>query len=100
METVMNKWTSRTLTAVLLAVLFAVESETAKPGTLVAPQPVASLARELIGDSSFERGCILWEPKTGSHVEYGRIAGVAKSGSPVWGLAQWSSHSPTIVLRV
>ena len=88
----MNKWISPTLPAVLLASFFSVKCETAKPDTLVGPQPEAAHARELIGDPHFERGCLLWEPKTGSHVEYGRIAGVVESGTPVWGLAQWSSR--------
>jgi hypothetical protein len=48
--------------------------------------------RELIGDPHFERGCILYQPKTGRHVKYGVIAGVVKGGKPVWGLAQWSSR--------
>lgn len=48
--------------------------------------------RELIGDPRFERGCVLWEPRAGKHVEYGKLAGVAKSSRPVWGLAQWHSR--------
>lgn len=48
--------------------------------------------RELIRDPHFARGCILYQPKTGQHVEYGVIAGVAKGGKPAWGLAQWSSR--------
>src|SRR5699024_3961924 len=51
-----------------------------------------STSRELIGDPRFERGCVLWDPKPGKHVQYGEIRGVDKSKPPVWGLAQWSSR--------
>ena len=56
------------------------------------PEPGASATRELIRDPHFERGCILYEPKTGRKVEYGAIAGIANREKPVWGLAQWSSR--------
>lgn len=64
----------------------------AAPVLSAAPQPGAPGTRELIRDPHFERGCRLYEPKTGRHVEYGTIAGVAKDAQPVWGLAQWSSR--------
>lgn len=52
----------------------------------------AAPPRELIGDPRFERGCALWDPKPGKHVKYGELPGVAGSGRPTWGLAQWSSR--------
>jgi hypothetical protein len=80
--------------ALLLApsAAYAAESETVKPNIIADSQPGKTVTHELIGDSHFERGCVLWEPKTGSHVEYGMIAGFARSGKPVWRLAQWSSR--------
>ncbi len=57
-----------------------------------AAPPEAASSRELIGDPRFERGCILWEPRPGRHVEYGRLPGEAEGTEPVWGLAQWSSR--------
>lgn len=67
----------------VLIVLLAASSLAAEP---------ASTSRELIGDPRFERGCVLWDPKPGKHVEYGKLASVAESSRPVWGLAQWSSR--------
>lgn len=64
----------------------------ASPVSFADPLPGASATRELIRDPHFERGCSLYEPKTGRHVEYGTIAGVAPGAKPVWGLAQWSSR--------
>jgi len=64
----------------------------ATPGLIAGTEIGEPATRELIRDPHFERGCKLYEPKTGRHVEYGTIAGVAKDGKPVWGLAQWSSR--------
>lgn len=49
---------------------------------------------EVIGDNSFRRGFILWEPKPGKHVKYGGMRGVETNMAPVWGLSQWSSRFP------
>lgn len=62
------------------------------PVLIANAQPVGTATRELIGDPHFERGCILYKPKTGRHVAYGVIGGIAKGGKPEWGLAQWSSR--------
>lgn len=89
----MCKPTTRKLTAPLLAVLlFLIGSEIASSQTTIDSQSNGTVTRELIADNHFEQGCILWEPKTGMHVEYGRIAGVSETSEPVWGLAQWSSR--------
>jgi hypothetical protein len=50
--------------------------------------------RELIQDSHFNRGFILWNPKPGSHVRYGDLPGTETNAAPVWGLSQWSSKFP------
>jgi hypothetical protein len=55
-------------------------------------QPAGNATRELIGDPHFERGCRLYEPAMGKHVEYGTIPGIAGTGDPAWGLAQWASR--------
>lgn len=86
------------LTAGLLAVLlFFTGSASAISQTNSDSQSTEVTARELIADNHFEQGCILWEPKTGRHVEYGRIAGVAEASKPVWGLAQWSSREKLLL---
>ncbi len=74
------------------AVLLVVPSEWAKPDNPSGTQTDSGPTRELIDDGHFTQGCILWEPKTGRHVEYARIAGVVEALQPVWGLAQWSSR--------
>lgn len=56
------------------------------------PRAEDSPTRELIGDPRFARGCILWEPRPGKHVAYGRLSGTVEKDAPVWGLAQWSSR--------
>lgn len=55
---------------------------------------VAAAERELIQDNQFQRGFILWEPKPGQHLRYGELKGAGTDGSPVWGMAQWSSRFP------
>lgn len=50
--------------------------------------------RELITDSQFRRGFILWETKPGRHVRYGEFQGIESEVKPAWGLAQWSSRFP------
>ena len=88
----MAKVSTLTLPSLLLAALLAAKCGTVLADTTVDSQAGETHTRELIGDSHFEQGCFLWEPKTGSHVEYGRLAGTAKNAVPVWGLAQWSSR--------
>ena len=53
------------------------------------PQPEG----ELIQDTHFQRGFLLWEPKPGRHVRYGELRG-HEAGAASWGLAQWSSRFP------
>jgi hypothetical protein len=88
--------TLRSLLAALvltpLSALLAAESKISSPNDTANSQPSGAVTRELIGDPHFEQGCILCEPKTGRHIEYGTIAGFAKSGNAVRGLAQWTSR--------
>ena len=60
---------------------------------LLAPG-VPAAERELIGDNSFQRGFILWQPKPGQHVRYGELKGTGANLPLVWGLSQWSSRFP------
>jgi hypothetical protein len=57
-------------------------------------QGATAAARELISDTGFQRGFILWETKPGKHVRYGELAGIGANAEPVWGLSQWSSKFP------
>lgn len=65
--------------------------------------PVAALAeepsgaRELIKDSRFRDGFILWETRPGQHVRYGELKGLSTNLTPAWGLSQWSSKFPLAV---
>lgn len=89
----MFKQTSRKWTVALLAMWFFFSaSASVNSQTNDDAQVNETTARELIADNRFGQGCILWEPKPGRHVEYGRIAGIAEPSEPVWGLAQWSSR--------
>lgn len=94
----MYKHAFRRVTASLLSLMLcAIAVDTAYSQTTVDTQTSEANTRELIGDKHFESGCILWEPKPGRHVEYGRIAGVSDARDPVWGLAQWSSREKLLV---
>ncbi|MEZ6152670.1 MAG: hypothetical protein R3C09_21435 [Pirellulaceae bacterium] len=88
----MHRQTRRLTTPLLAVWLSLIANGTTSSQTTIEPQSNGAVARELIADNHFEQGCILWEPKTGRHVEYGRIAGVSGTNEPVWGLAQWSSR--------
>ena len=48
---------------------------------------------EVIADTHFQQGFILWKTPPGRHVEYGKLPGIT-NGLPVWGLSQWSSRFP------
>ena len=54
----------------------------------------SGVGRELIQDTHFRRGFVLWEAKPGQHVRYGELRGLEPQAKPVWGLAQWSSKFP------
>jgi hypothetical protein len=57
---------------------------------------------ELIPDTRFRQGFVLWETKPGKHVAYGEMKGLDSGAKPVWGLAQWTSWFPldTAALRL
>jgi hypothetical protein len=51
-------------------------------------------ARELIQDSRFRQGFILWKPQPGQRVAYGTLNGLIPTAKAIWGLSQWSSKFP------
>ena len=68
----MHRQTRRLTTPLLAVWLSLIANGTTSSQTTIEPQSNGAVARELIADNHFEQGCILWEPKTGRHVEYHR----------------------------
>jgi hypothetical protein len=64
------------------------------PGKPAGAAPAKAAPRELIRDPYFQTGFQLIEPKPGSRVVYGRLAGASGDTEPAWDLDQWFSRHP------
>ncbi len=75
--------------------LWLVVSLLAVSGSLTAVadgQEHATRVVRLLDDTRFERGFVVWSPKSGSHVREGAIGPGDSAAEPIWGLAQWHSR--------
>lgn len=71
-------------------------SRLAVAGLLALSTALPAAERELLRDPHFQSGFVLLEPLPGRRIESCVLAGVDRTGKPVWDLAQWSSKHPVL----